>query len=77
MHTFMRSFLTAVALGLLVLIPSTANAVNNKPVDKNDPIVKCQEGCKVQKSNESYEACMMECKKKNKKPNEENPKSKK
>lgn len=74
MHKFVKSSVAALTAGLL-FTSLTASAVNNKPVDKNDPIVKCQEECKVNKDNDSYEACMLKCKKKDKKSEEEESKS--
>ncbi len=76
MRKFAKSSLMVITAGLL-FTSLAANAVNNKPVDKNDPVVKCQEACKTNKDNESYENCMLECKKKDKKSNEEESKSNK
>ena len=52
MRTYAKSFLTVTALGLFLIAP-VAGAVNNKPVDKNDPVVQCREKCKSIKDNEA------------------------
>jgi hypothetical protein len=66
MGTYAKSFLASTALGLLIMAP-LAEAVNNNPVDKNDPVVQCREKCKSINDSEAYETCMVQCDKTHKK----------
>jgi hypothetical protein len=71
MSRSVKYFLLATAAGFLsVTLPvSAADRPNNKKVDVDDPVVKCQRSCQDDKKSEAYEACMLKCKDKNKKEN--------
>jgi len=78
MSMSVKFFLSVITTGML-LSSQWAGAVdqpNNRKIDPNDPVVMCQNGCKSEKNNELYEACMLKCQdlKKNEVPTPPYPK---
>ena len=59
MRKFVLSSFSLIVAGLL-LVSIQVRAAGTSKAD--DPVRICQEGCKVHKDNESYEACMLKCK---------------
>lgn len=63
MSMSMKSFLTLAATSMLLVSQwvSAVDRPNNQKIDPKDPVVKCQKDCQREKSNESYESCMLKC----------------
>lgn len=59
MRNFVQSSLAVFVAGFL-LVSVQARAVSDTP-EPGSPLRICQEGCKVHKDNEGYEACMLKC----------------
>lgn len=64
MRTFIKSCLSVMAAGLLVVsmhADADKTAISKEQL-KNDPVIKCQLECNGNKDNAAYEACMLKCK---------------
>ena len=64
MSRSMKFFLLVAATGMLLASQwgGATDRANHRKYDPNDPVLMCQKDCKSEKSNESYEACMLKCK---------------
>lgn len=66
MRTLIKYCVSVAAAGFLsVSMQATAQDSSNDKNKPVDPVKKCQLECKRHKDNESYEACMLDCKKMN------------
>lgn len=63
MSMSVKFIMSLAAAGMLSASPwaSAVDRPNNQKIDPTDPVVKCQKGCQREKSNESYESCMLKC----------------
>lgn len=60
MRNFVQSCF-AVAVAGLLLVSVQAGAADPAKAKAEDPLRRCQSGCKIHKDNLAYETCMVKC----------------